>query len=116
MAGKRSHSEIEASAPSQRTEWDGPPNKRFKKKKQHKTKPDSLNWIRKRARTIDRKLQKSEENLPGDVSVKLQRELAAHNERITQAGDKKQRQKMIKRYHMVRFFGAYPPSYPPLAL
>ena len=111
MAGKRSHSEMEASAPPQSSEWDGPPKKRHKKKK-HKTKPDSLNWIRKRARTIDRKLQRSQDNLPGDVSVKLQRELAAHSERITQADDKKQRQKMIKRYHMVRFFGTSPPPDP----
>jgi len=118
MGGKRSLTEADASTASHGAEWDGgPPKKRHKTRKQkHKQNPDALNWVKKRARTIDRRLKAGADDLPGGVTSKLQRELAAHSERIQAADDKKQRQKMIKRYHMVRFFGAYPPSYPPLAL
>ncbi len=36
----------------------------------------------------------------------LERELISLNKRITEEKDRKQRNKMIKKYHMVRFFGA----------
>jgi uncharacterized protein with WD repeat len=69
--------------------------------------PDNLNWIKKRARTIERRFRTGQ-NLPADKENELQRELAHYKQQILDAEDEKRRDKMIKKYHMVRFFGKQP--------
>jgi hypothetical protein len=71
-----------------------------------KVKPTSLNWTKKRARTIERRL-KREDSLPAGVKIELERELDHHKQKIDELADEKMRSKMIQRYHMVRFFGEH---------
>ncbi|KAK8055440.1 hypothetical protein PG993_000667 [Apiospora rasikravindrae] len=68
-----------------------------------KARPDNLNWVKKRARTIERQFRTGQ-NLPADKKNDLERELAHHKQKIQEATGGKQRKQMIKKYHMVRFF------------
>ncbi|KAH6624978.1 hypothetical protein B0J18DRAFT_490905 [Chaetomium sp. MPI-SDFR-AT-0129] len=73
---------------------------------------DSLTAIKKRARAIERLLARGGGSdggagtlqLPATKQKDLERELAAHRQRIEGAREKKERSRMIGRYHMVRFF------------
>jgi len=103
MAEKRSFSEIETPAKAQDSQQ-GPARKKHKKKK-HKAREGSINWIKKRARTIDRTLGRDESKIPQTRRRELERERLSHQKRIDEAKEKKLRQKMISKYHMVRFFG-----------
>ena len=80
---------------------------RFKKPKikQLKRKEESLSWVKKRARDIERRFQQDNSKLPANVMNDLERELAAHRARLDEEKYKKLRSKMISKYHMVRFFG-----------
>jgi hypothetical protein len=69
----------------------------------HKTHDVTASWTRKRARTIERRLQHPQA-LPANIRNDLERELASHRSTIDDASTKKQRSKMISKYHMVRFF------------
>lgn len=64
----------------------------------------SVNAIKKRIRDVTRKLERSED-LPANVRNEDERALAAYQQELAAAEAEKVRQKMIKRYHMVRFFG-----------
>jgi hypothetical protein len=64
----------------------------------------SVNAIKKRIRDVTRKLEHSE-NLPANIRMEDERALAAYQQELTAAEAEKARQKMISRYHMVRFFG-----------
>jgi hypothetical protein len=64
----------------------------------------SVNAIKKRIRDVTRKLERSED-LPANVRIEDERALAAYQQELAAAESEKVRQKMIKRYHMVRFFG-----------
>lgn len=64
----------------------------------------SVNAIKKRIRDVTRKLERSED-LPANVRIEDERALAAYQQELVAAEAEKIRQKMIKRYHMVRFFG-----------
>ncbi|KAK4224159.1 hypothetical protein QBC38DRAFT_26484 [Podospora fimiseda] len=81
-----------------------------KKARTHKHKPkkpidiDSLSAIKKRARAIERLLSRDTSNIPANKQNELERELAAHKQRIEDAENKKFRSHMIGKYHMVRFF------------
>ncbi|KAI0841779.1 hypothetical protein F5Y06DRAFT_260406 [Hypoxylon sp. FL0890] len=77
------------------------PNKKIPKK--GKVKPGNINWIKKRARTIERRFNTGRP-MPADVQNDLERELAHHRQKIEEAADEKKRKTMIKKYHMVRFF------------
>jgi hypothetical protein len=66
---------------------------------------DGLNAIKKRARAIERLLARDNLKLPATKQKDLERELAAHKMRIEDARTKKERGRMIQKYHMVRFFG-----------
>ncbi|KAK4146982.1 uncharacterized protein C8A04DRAFT_34536 [Dichotomopilus funicola] len=84
------------------------------RRKQTPTAPidlDSLTAIKKRARAIERLLARGGGSdgagtlqLPATKQKDLERELAAHRQRIEGAREKKERSRMIGRYHMVRFF------------
>lgn len=73
--------------------------------KKHQQKPESISWIKKRARTIERRL-KTGHDLPATVENEMRRELAHHKQRIQETEAKRKQAKMIKKYHMVRFHGA----------
>lgn len=86
--------------------------KRPRTQRAHKAKPqpadsDSFHAIKKRARAIGRLLARENTKLPADKQNELERELAAHKQRIADAQSKKDRSKMIGKYHMVRFFGTF---------
>lgn len=74
-----------------------------------KARPDNLNWMKKRARTIERRFRTGQ-NLPADKRNDLERELAHYKQKIEEASGGKHRNQMIKKYHMVRFFGKPWPS------
>jgi hypothetical protein len=64
----------------------------------------SVNAIKKRIRDVTRKLERAED-LPANVRAEDERALAAYQQELASAQVEKTRQKMIKKYHMVRFFG-----------
>jgi hypothetical protein len=64
----------------------------------------SVNAIKKRVRDVTRRLERAED-LPANVWIEDERALAAYHQELAAAEAEKLRQKMIKRYHMVRFFG-----------
>jgi hypothetical protein len=78
--------------------------KRRKAGKKNDAKPENLNWLKKRARTIERKFRASQ-SLPANIANDLERELAHHKQRISEVEDDKRKKKMISKYHMIRFFG-----------
>ncbi|KAG0651850.1 rRNA-processing efg1 [Hyphodiscus hymeniophilus] len=63
----------------------------------------SVNAIKKRIRDVTRKLERSAD-LPANVRIEDERALAAYHQELAAAEAEKVRQKMIKKYHMVRFF------------
>jgi outer membrane biosynthesis protein TonB len=72
-----------------------------KKKQAHAS---SVNAIKKRIRDVRRRLERADD-LPADVRIENERALAAYEQELVAALAEKTRQKMIKKYHMVRFFG-----------
>ncbi|KAI1413739.1 hypothetical protein F5Y13DRAFT_160962 [Hypoxylon sp. FL1857] len=108
MGSKRKFSEFHAEPHSKgatRDDISGYPPRKLNKKnpKKAKAKPDNLNWLKKRVRTIERRF-KAGHNMPANVQNELERELAHHQQKIEEATDDKKRKMMIKKYHMVRFF------------
>lgn len=81
------------------------PSKKQKQSGKSKNRPNegSSQWARKRARNIDRLLQRNQD-LPANVRNDLERELAAHKTTVTDRAFQKKRSAMIGKYHMVRFF------------
>jgi hypothetical protein len=82
-------------------------------KKRHRTEPpthkkqahaSSVHAVKKRIRDVKRRLERCP-NLPANVRVEDERALSVYEQELTAALEEKTRQKMIKRYHMVRFFG-----------
>ncbi|KAK4157229.1 hypothetical protein C8A00DRAFT_40323 [Chaetomidium leptoderma] len=65
---------------------------------------DNIGAIKKRVRDIERQLARGNSKLPANKQRDFERELAAHKLRIEDARLKKDRSKMIQKYHMVRFF------------
>lgn len=76
--------------------------------KKHARRPESSNWAKKRARTIERRLR-NPDSLPANVQRDLEAELAALSRQIEDRQDKRLRAHMIGKYHMLRFFGKPPP-------
>jgi predicted nucleic acid-binding Zn-ribbon protein len=113
MSTKRKHSESEAIHPSRQAQVPGALPQPSKKPRRtvpptHK-KPEShtsVNAIKKRLRDVKRRLERSE-NLPATIRVEDERALAAYQQELAAANEEKERQKMIKKYHMVRFFGVF---------
>ncbi|KAI9703645.1 MAG: 18S rRNA maturation protein [Candelina mexicana] len=79
------------------------PNKRSRLAPSTESKPSSINPLKKRIRDLTRLLERSE-NLPANVRVDAEQALAAHKGELAVAQAEKQKQIMIKKYHMVRFF------------
>lgn len=66
----------------------------------------SVNLVKKKIRDVTRRLERSED-LPADVRAEDERALAAYQQELAEAENEKVKQAMIKRYHMVRFFGKF---------
>ncbi|KAI5926610.1 hypothetical protein F4810DRAFT_655202 [Camillea tinctor] len=108
MSSKRKFADFNADANSREARRRAPGHRLPKKKggkdeKDHKTRPDNLNWLKKRVRDIERRFQTGKKNLPANVQNELERELAHHRQKIVDITDDKKRKKMITKYHMVRF-------------
>jgi len=113
MGTKRKHSELEGVHPSRQAQVPGASSKPRKKPRRmgpqlhKKTKSlTSINAIKKRIRDVKRRLERLED-LPANIRVENERALAAYQEELAAAEEEKTRQKMISKYHMVRFFGMY---------
>lgn len=103
MATKRSHSDIH---PSRREQVPGQAKKRKvnphpNRKLEPKAHP--VNPIKARIRSLNRLLQ-HKENLPADVRLNHERELASCKWELAQAEQQQKKKDMIGKYHMVRFF------------
>ncbi|KAM7223795.1 DUF2361 domain containing protein [Rhypophila decipiens] len=75
-----------------------------RKPKRQKVTDGNMGWIKKRARAIERLFEHDNAKMPAHVRGDLERELAAHKQRIAEDRQRKHRSKMIGKYHMVRFF------------
>ncbi|RDL40612.1 Uncharacterized protein BP5553_00591 [Venustampulla echinocandica] len=117
MAGKRTHEEFEpqeAVHESRQFQVYGSTPKRKPSKKPRRTEPpahmnrkqvhaSSVNAIKKRLRDASRRLERAED-LPANVRVEDERAVAACHRELAAAETEKMKQKMVKRYQMVRFF------------
>ncbi|CAJ2510045.1 Uu.00g059450.m01.CDS01 [Anthostomella pinea] len=111
MSSKRKFSDFNADSSSKKEEsreripgYHAPKSR--KKSGSHKARanPKSLQWVKKRVRTIERKMRGGTENLPANVQNDMEKELAYHKQKLDEVADDKKRKSMIKKYHMVRFF------------
>ena len=81
------------------------PAKKAKKIDFENRKPTSaVNDLKKHIRDLRRKLDRVQD-LPADVRAEDERALAAYEQELALAEQKKVRDACIKRWHMVRFFG-----------
>lgn len=71
----------------------------------------SISRLKKKIRDTTRMLDHSDK-LPADVRIEKERALVGYQHDLEQAASKKRRQEMIKKYHMVRFFGQFPAKHP----
>ncbi|KAL8803511.1 MAG: hypothetical protein Q9182_003112 [Xanthomendoza sp. 2 TL-2023] len=66
----------------------------------------SINALKSAIRNVSRVLD-HDQNLPLKVRIEKERALAGYKQDLEKAQEGKGRQRMIKKYHMVRFFGQY---------
>lgn len=112
MSTKRKLSELEDVHPSRQALVPSSGSKPSEKRRKIKPPPPhkgadhttSINAIKKHIRDVKRRLERLRD-MPADVRVENERALAAYEEELVTATGTKLRQKMIRRYHMVRFFG-----------
>lgn len=64
----------------------------------------SINRLKTKIRDTTRLLNRSEK-LPPEVKIEKERALAGYQHDLEQANKIKRKKQMIKKYHMVRFFG-----------
>lgn len=64
----------------------------------------SINRLKTKIRDTTRLLNRSEK-LPSDVQIEKERALAGYQHDLEQANKMKRKKQMLKKYHMVRFFG-----------
>ncbi|KAK3375338.1 hypothetical protein B0H63DRAFT_419958 [Podospora didyma] len=103
---KRPHAEAEdntAVAYGERAR-SGPSRHNGHNAKRAKVIDDKMSSIKKRARAIERLLARDISNIPANVQNDMERELAAHKQRIAEDKERRHRSEMIGKYHMVRFF------------
>ncbi|KAK0609211.1 hypothetical protein B0T14DRAFT_425465 [Immersiella caudata] len=104
MGKKRPHSESEPFGHLEDGRSRPAPQKHWSKRQKVDLSEAGLGAIKKRARALERLLAKQDLKIPADKQNDLERELAAHKQRIAEAMAKKHRSRMIGKYHMVRFF------------
>lgn len=86
----------------------GRPQKKQRKTPQAESmhsKTISVNAIKSKIRDVTRVLEHAQD-LPMDVRIEKQRALVGYKQDLEKAQKTKERQRMIKKYHMVRFFGS----------
>lgn len=109
MGAKRPYSSVDSQGGGHHKH--GPSKKKPKQGRKDPGAEDaSINAMKTRARTIQRRLQKQprdEKPMPANVQKDLERELVALKQRIQEAQEKRLRSNMIGKYHMVRFFGKH---------
>ncbi|KAL8760691.1 MAG: hypothetical protein Q9184_003138 [Pyrenodesmia sp. 2 TL-2023] len=66
----------------------------------------SVNALKSKIRDVKRVLEHAQK-LPLDVRIEKERALAGYNQDLEKAENEKEKQRMIKKYHMVRFFGRF---------
>lgn len=64
----------------------------------------SVNALKSKIRDVKRVLEHAQK-LPLDVRIEKERALAGYSQDLEKAENEKEKQRMIKKYHMVRFFG-----------
>jgi hypothetical protein len=69
----------------------------------------SVNRLKSKIRDLTRLLRRPD-NLPADVQVVQERALAGYRQALEQIEHEKRRKQMIRKYHMVRFFGRLLPE------
>lgn len=111
MAGKRKHEDSEPQETVHESRQFQVPGSRPKPSKKPRTfepkkqaHASSVNAIKKRIRDVTRRLERGDD-LPATVRMEDERALEAYGQELEAAEAEKIRQKMIKQYHMVRFFG-----------
>jgi rRNA-processing protein Efg1 len=118
MSTKRKHEESEPQSNVHSSRQFLVPANKPAKKKPRRFEPaqlkvqahaSSVNAIKKRIRDVRRRLERADD-LPANVRDEDERALAAYEQELAAADAEKTRQKMIKKYHMVRFFGMHNPS------
>ena len=68
------------------------------------TKPASVNQLKSKIRDLTRALEHSD-HLPAGVRIEKERALAGYKQDVEKILDDRRRNELIKKYHMVRFFG-----------
>ena len=113
MGAKRSHhdSSLPAESLSRRN-----PNRPSKRRKPNDVAPPvpkaaSVNQLKSKIRDLTRALEHSD-RLPAGVRIEKERALAGYKQDVEKIHEDKRKNELIKRYHMVRFFGG---SFPALA-
>lgn len=114
MAAKRSRDDVEGEGYESDSQEPVPSNdnggpssskkRKYNSKGKHKAKEGTLEYSKKRARTIERLFQRNQD-LPADIRNDMERELTAHKAAVADKSFQKRRSAMISKYHMVRFFG-----------
>lgn len=100
---RQSNDYAEAEPATKRHRSDGFNKSQHTKKKA--ARPESSSWAKKRARAIERRMQRNPDSLPANVQQNLEREMIALRQQLSSRQEKKQRAYMISKYHMIRFFG-----------
>ncbi|KAI9679793.1 MAG: 18S rRNA maturation protein [Caeruleum heppii] len=113
MGTKRAHGqlvdEVEGQRKQPRTENTRPQTQRAHVNKKPRTNGPShgastaVNPLKKKIRDLSRLLEHSQ-SLPAGLRIETERALAGYRQQLAAADSEKRRQKMIKKYHMVRFF------------
>ena len=111
MARKRSHTPDEGGEDplSQYIPQNRPTKRRRRDGPSGPPSSASINHIKGKLRDVTRTLERSK-NLPADVRVEKERALAGYKLDLENAENEKRKQQMIKKYHMVRFFGRLLPA------
>ena len=68
------------------------------------TKPASINQLKSKIRDLTRALEHSD-HLPAGVRIEKERALAGYRQDVEKIHEDKRKSELIKKYHMVRFFG-----------
>lgn len=101
MGTKRQHDEVESHGAAS--------EKRQKSYVGRKRQAQEDSGAKKRIRAIERSLRRNQD-MPANVRIDLERELASQKQIMMDKAYKKKRSTMISKYHMVRFFGAWSPA------
>ncbi|RKF72280.1 rRNA-processing protein efg1 [Golovinomyces cichoracearum] len=110
MSSKRKHDESYGVHESRHAQIYGNGSKPSKKPrrqeltqipKQHS--PSSINAIKKRLRDVNRRLERSDK-ISAEIRAQDERAREAYQQELAVAEAEKRRQRMIKKYHMVKFF------------